>query len=75
MCAENPGNITGWMTDHDGKIRIATTTDGVNQSIMYRNTEKDTFQILMSLNFKDTFSPSVLYVRQQESLCGLEPRA
>jgi hypothetical protein len=23
MVAENPGNIMGWMTDHDGKVRVA----------------------------------------------------
>ncbi len=23
MIAENPGNITGWMTDHDGRLRAA----------------------------------------------------
>ena len=32
--AENPGNITGWKTDHNGKLRIAMTTDGVNTSII-----------------------------------------
>ena len=30
MLAENPGNIQGWMFDHDGKLRIATAiVDGV----------------------------------------------
>jgi Tol biopolymer transport system component len=32
MVAENPGNITGWQTDWDGKIRLATTTDVVNST-------------------------------------------
>ena len=39
MIAENPGNYTGWGTDWDGKLRIAITTDGVNNSLMFRNTE------------------------------------
>ncbi|PKP20521.1 MAG: S9 family peptidase, partial [Bacteroidetes bacterium HGW-Bacteroidetes-22] len=31
LIAENPGNIQGWMTDHDGKLRIATAIaeDGI----------------------------------------------
>ena len=33
MIAENPGNISSWGTDHDGKLRIATTSDGANTSI------------------------------------------
>jgi hypothetical protein len=57
MVAQNPGNITGWVTDHDGNIRIATTTDGVNTSILYRDTEKDTFQTVMTTNFKESFGP------------------
>jgi len=57
MVAENPGNIVGWQTDHDGKIRIASTTDGVNTSILYRATEQDTFKTIMTTNFKESFSP------------------
>ena len=37
LIAENPGNISGWQTDHDGKLRLAFTADGVNTSILYRN--------------------------------------
>ena len=57
IIAENPGNITGWMTDHDGKLRIAMATDGVNTSILYRKTEADEFKIVITTNFKETLSP------------------
>lgn len=57
MVAENPGNITGWMTDHEGKIRVATTTDGVNTSIMYRDTEKSAWKTLVTTNFKESLEP------------------
>lgn len=57
MVAQNPGNISGWVTDHEGKIRIATTTDDVNTSILYRESEKDTFRTIMTTTFKETFSP------------------
>lgn len=36
MLAKNPGNIVGGITDHEGKLRVATTSDGVNTSILYR---------------------------------------
>lgn len=55
--AENPGNITGWMTDHDGKLRAAYATDGVNASFLYRTTEADDFRTLITTNFKETFVP------------------
>jgi len=57
MIAQNPGNIVGWQTDHDGNLRIAVTSDGVNQSVLYRDTEKDKFQTLITTNFKETMSP------------------
>jgi dipeptidyl aminopeptidase/acylaminoacyl peptidase len=57
MLAENPGNIQGWQTDHDGKLRIASTTDGVNTSLLYRETEKDDWQVIMTTNFKESLSP------------------
>jgi dipeptidyl aminopeptidase/acylaminoacyl peptidase len=57
MIAENPGNITGWMTDHNGKMRIALATDGVNTSILYRKTEADNFQPIITTNFKETLVP------------------
>jgi dipeptidyl aminopeptidase/acylaminoacyl peptidase len=57
MIAENPGNITSWMTDHDGKLRLAIATDGVNESILYRKTETDPFESVLTTNFKETLSP------------------
>ncbi len=57
MIAQNPGNIVGWQTDHDGKLRAATTSDGVNRSLLYRDTEKDGFQVLLTTSFKETLSP------------------
>ncbi len=57
MTAKNPGNIGGWMTDWDGKIRIAITTDGVNTSVLYRKSESDEFKPVITTNFKETLSP------------------
>ena len=55
--AENPGNIVGWMTDHAGKLRVAFTTDGVNQTILFRETEQDSFAPVLTTSFKETVSP------------------
>ena len=54
MIAENPGNISGWVTDNDGKLRLATTSDGVNTSILYRAKESDEFKPILTTNFKET---------------------
>ncbi len=57
LVAENPGNIAGWSTDHEGNIRVATTTDGVNTSLLYRKTENDPWKTVITTNFKESFSP------------------
>lgn len=57
IAAENPGNVSGWVTDHDGKIRIATTTDGVNAGIMYRDSEAEHFKTVLTTNFKENLNP------------------
>lgn len=58
MLAENPGTIQGWMTDHDGKLRLAIAIeDGVNNSILYRDTENEEFRNILTTNFKESVSP------------------
>ena len=57
MIAENPGNISEWMTDHDGKLRIAITSDGVNTSILHRASESEKFESILTTDFKVSVSP------------------
>lgn len=54
---ENPGNVSSWLTDHNGKLRIAITTDGVNTSVLYRETEADKFEPIITTSFKESMSP------------------
>ncbi|MFA7678829.1 MAG: S9 family peptidase [Pigmentiphaga sp.] len=84
--AENPGNITGWATDHEGKLRVAMATDGVNHTLLHRYTEDEAFQPLLSTNFKEsvlplffTFDNQRLYVssnrgRDKAALFELDPK-
>lgn len=55
--ADNPGNIQGWMTDHEGRLRVATAiVDGVNTQVLYRDTEDEPFTPVLTTNFKDVVS-------------------
>ncbi len=69
IVAENPGNVQGWLTDHAGRLRLATTTDGVNTSILYRETEVSPWHSIATYDFKElaiplcfTFDDRALYV-------------
>lgn len=59
LVAENPGNIAGWMTDHEGKLRVALTSDGVNTSLLYRDTEDQEFRELITTDFRTSVDPEL----------------
>ncbi len=57
MVAQNPGNITSWMTDSKGKLRMAVSSDGVNQTLLVRENELQNFKSVITINFKTTIMP------------------
>lgn len=56
---ENPMEaISSWMTDHQGRLRIAArVVDGTNSVLMYRANEQDEFKDILTTNFKESVSP------------------
>jgi dipeptidyl aminopeptidase/acylaminoacyl peptidase len=69
LAAENPGNIQSWHTDHEGRLRLGVTTDGVNTSILFRDRESDPWKTIATYDFKEyarpclfTFDNRALYV-------------
>jgi dipeptidyl aminopeptidase/acylaminoacyl peptidase len=58
LLAENPGNIVGWSTDHDGKLRVAyAISGGVNAAILYRDNEEEDFREILTTSWRDSFNP------------------
>lgn len=57
LLAENPGNIQEWITDHEGKLRLATSIDGTKTSLLYRETENDEFKTIITTDFKESLNP------------------
>lgn len=57
IAARNPGNITNWITDAKGTLRLAMSSDGVNETVLYRDNESQAFRPVLTNNFKTTFSP------------------
>lgn len=57
LVVENPGNITSYIADHEGQVRVATSNDGVNTSLLYRETEDEEFQNVLTTNFRETLTP------------------
>lgn len=57
MVDENPGNISYWKQDLNGEIRLAVTTDGVNEKILFRKDKNAAYKEVINLNFKETLYP------------------
>ncbi|MDP9077934.1 MAG: prolyl oligopeptidase family serine peptidase [Bacteroidota bacterium] len=53
----NPGNITQWYPDADGKIRLVKASDGVDEAILYRPNDKEPFKRIIANNFKTSVKP------------------
>jgi dipeptidyl aminopeptidase/acylaminoacyl peptidase len=70
LLAENPGNITGWVTDWDGRIRAATTTDGVNNGLLYRASEGEPFRTVLTTDFRESLQPLYFAFDNQSLYCA-----
>lgn len=57
LLVENPGNYSGYVTDHEGTLRMVSTTDGVNTGLLYRADEKSEFKEILKTNFKEALDP------------------
>jgi dipeptidyl aminopeptidase/acylaminoacyl peptidase len=85
LVGENPGNISSWLADNNGQLRVAVATDGLTDTLLYRPTEAAAFRPVARTNFKDaldplcfTFDNHYLYVatnlgRDQEAIYRYDP--
>ncbi|NEU08721.1 S9 family peptidase [Flavihumibacter sp. R14] len=56
LLVRNPGNITEFYADSSGELRLALTSDGVDETLIYRETEKDDFRPVVKNNFKTSIN-------------------
>jgi dipeptidyl aminopeptidase/acylaminoacyl peptidase len=59
VVAQNPGNIVGWQTDHAGKVRMAIASDGVNNTLLYRDKEDEAFKPIITTDFRTSVAPAL----------------
>lgn len=57
LVAENPGSVSSWVTDHEGRVRAAVQTDGVNTELLYRETEGQPFRKVLVTDFRESVYP------------------
>ena len=71
LVAENPGNIMGWRTDHDGRLRAgyAQTPTG-DWQVLIREDESEPFRVLADFANEDSGAPYAFSVDGRELYVG-----
>lgn len=57
LAEENPGNISQWIADENGKLKLAIASDGVNETLLFRAAEDQKFKPVVTNNFKTKIAP------------------
>jgi dipeptidyl aminopeptidase/acylaminoacyl peptidase len=57
LLVQNPGDVAGYSTDHDGVIRIESVSDGVTAKLLYRASAKEPFKQVLQTNFREQVNP------------------
>ncbi len=57
LAAQNPGDVSEWIVDDSGRLRLAEVTDGLKTRIIYRDTENDPWREVASYDFRESAIP------------------
>jgi dipeptidyl aminopeptidase/acylaminoacyl peptidase len=66
LVAENPGSVTGWVTDNNGKVRMALQADGLKTHVLYRKSESEKFKKILTFGHRESFSPEYFTADNQK---------
>ena len=58
LVAENPGDIIAWQTDHEGHVRMAARTKGLDTILLYRPDEKAEWKPIVHTDYKTQVEPA-----------------
>lgn len=53
IIAKNPGDVQGWLLDHDGDVRGAVSMDGLTGKFHYKKKGEENFRVLREFNVED----------------------
>ncbi len=70
LLVKNPGNIVSWITNADGDVKLAIASDGVNETLLYRENTTGKFSAVLTNNFKNTLRP-ILFSKEKHIIYAL----
>lgn len=57
MIFRNPGNVIRWFADLEGELRLALASDSIQETMLYRRSEKEDFKPIMRNSFHTSVIP------------------
>lgn len=57
LVTQNPGNVLNWFPSPDGQVRLAVTSDSVQESILYRADDKQPFKQVATSDYQTLIQP------------------
>lgn len=57
LVEQNPGNFLRWITDDKNTVRLAVGSDGITETLFYRENADQPFKVLKSCVFQSTLIP------------------
>lgn len=57
LISKNPGNISDWYSSADGKVRLAITSDSVQENILFRKQENLPFRTVATTDYLTSIRP------------------
>lgn len=53
LIKKNPGDVQGWLVDHDGDVRGAVSLKGLKSKFFYKNKNEKEFRVIKEFNILD----------------------
>ncbi len=66
LVAQNPGNFTGWVTDHLGQVRMGIAADGVNSVYFSRANDNESFKEVLRTDFREEIRPQFFDAKNEK---------
>jgi len=71
LAERNPGNISQWIADEDGELKLAIASNGDTETLLYRERESLAFKPVVTYSFKSKIAPVGFSNRKDHTIYAL----
>jgi len=68
LIAKNPGDVQGWIVDHDGDVRGAVSSKGLTGKFLYKEKNEKEFRVVQEFNVLDEGMSPLMFDYDNKSM-------